>query len=228
MARLLVHVEGQTEEDFVKEVLSLHLYRAGYSNVSARLLGNARQRSHRGSINPWESVREDITNHLKAEQDSLATTMVDYYGLPDSWPGREEAKLQATLADKAASIREALRNDISDQFDDAFDRRRFVPYVVMHEFEGLLFSDPGKFAQGIGRPELTTQLQSIRNEFTTPEEINDSPVTAPSKRVLDLYPRYQKPLVGGQAIREIGLDTIRRECLLFDGWMKELEAMATA
>ncbi len=228
MARLLVHVEGQTEEDFVNEVLSLHLYRAGYSNVSARLLGNARQRSHRGGIKPWESVREDITNHLKADQDSLATTMVDYYGLPDSWPGREEAKRQATLADKAASIREALRNDISDQFDDAFDRRRFVPYVVMHEFEGLLFSDPGKFAQGIGRPELTTQLQSIRNEFITPEEINDSPVTAPSKRVLDLYPRYQKPLVGAQAIREIGLDTIRRECLLFDGWMKELEAMAAA
>lgn len=226
--RLLVHVEGQTEEDFVNYVLSLHLYQAGYTSVSARLLGNARQRSHRGGIRPWETVRKDIVDHLAEDPESLATTMVDYYGLPDSWPRREEAKLQAALIDKAALIQEALRNDISDQFDDAFDRGRFVPFVIMHEFEGLLFSDPARFAQGIGKPELSTQLQSIRNGFPTPEEINDSPDTAPSKRVLTLYPRYQKPLLGVRAVQEIGLDIIRRECLLFDGWLNELEARAGA
>ncbi len=226
MARLLVHVEGPTEENFVNDVLSLHLYQAGYTSVSARLLGNARQRSHRGGIRPWESVRKDIVDHLAEDPESLATTMVDYYGLPESWPGREEAKRQAALTDKAALIQEALRNDVSDQFDDAFDRGRFVPYVVMHEFEGLLFSDPSKFAQGIGRPELSTQLRYIRNEFTTPEEINDSPDTAPSKRVLALYPRYQKPLMGVRTVQEIGLDAIRRECPLFDGWMRELEGRA--
>ena len=222
---MLVHVEGQTEEDFVNQVLSLHLYRAGYSSVGARLLGNARQRSQRGGIRQWGSVRNDILDHLAGDRDCLATTMVDYYGLPSSWPGCEEAKRQATLTDKATSIQKALRNDISEQFEGAFDPRRFVPYVVMHEFEGLLFSDPGKFALGIGRPELSDEFQSIRNEFTTPEEINDSPLTAPSKRVLSLYPRYQKPLMGAQAVREIGLDVIRGECPLFDGWIGELETL---
>ena len=94
---MLVHIDAHTEEDFVNEVLALHLNRAGYSNDSARLLGNARQRSHKGGINPWESVREDITNHLKASQDSSCPlSMVGYYWLPDYWPGREEATLRAT------------------------------------------------------------------------------------------------------------------------------------
>lgn len=50
MSRLLVHVEGQTEEDFVNEVLGPHLWAYGYTQVSARLLGNARLRSRRAGI----------------------------------------------------------------------------------------------------------------------------------------------------------------------------------
>jgi hypothetical protein len=42
--------------------------------------------------------------------------------------------------------------------------------------------------------------------------IDDSPVTAPSKRVARLVRRYEKPLFGTLAALEIGLPTIRREC----------------
>jgi hypothetical protein len=38
-----------------------------------------------------------------------------------------------------------------------------------------------------------SEFQEIRNQFLTPEEIDDSPVTAPSKRVEALVPGYQKP-----------------------------------
>ena len=38
--RLLVHVEGQTEETFVKDVLAPHLHRRGYASVAARLVGS--------------------------------------------------------------------------------------------------------------------------------------------------------------------------------------------
>ena len=78
MTRLLVHVEGQTEETFVNEVLAPHLYRRGYSGVGARLMGNARQRSRRGGISPWPAARIDILNHLREDEGSHATTMVDY------------------------------------------------------------------------------------------------------------------------------------------------------
>ena len=103
MPRILVHVEGQTEENFVNTVLAPHLYSVGYTSVSARRLGNARQRSQRG-IRRWRSVRTDIVNHLKADQGTVATTMVDYYGLPHTWPGREQAGRRKTLRERAASV----------------------------------------------------------------------------------------------------------------------------
>ena len=84
MSRLFVHVEGETEERFVNEVLSPHLYDHGFSRISARLIGNARQRDRRGGIRAWTVVRKDIVNHLREDRGSIATTMVDYYGLPQT------------------------------------------------------------------------------------------------------------------------------------------------
>ena len=113
MTRILVHVEGQTEEAFVNRVLAPHLYRVGYASVSARLVGNARQRSRRGGGRSWEGVRKGILNHLQDDQTALSTTMVDYYGLPRTWPGREQATHHATLSERAASVEQATLQDVS-------------------------------------------------------------------------------------------------------------------
>lgn len=226
MSRLLIHVEGETEETFVNEIIRPHLYRHGYSKVSARLVGNARQRDRRGGIRAWTAVRKDIVNHLKEDPDCLATTMVDYYALPQSgdkaWPGREAAGL-LPFARKATTLEEALLADICQEMGTDFDARRFIPFVMMHEFEGLLFSDCQGFSQGIGLPELADEFQSIRDQFSSPEEINDSPVTAPSKRVKELVAVYEKPLMGTLAVLEIGLDAIRDECPHFNSWLISLE-----
>ena len=228
MSRLLVHVEGQTEEAFVNEVLAAHLYGYGYTKVGARLVGNARQRDRRGGIRPWSAVRKDILNHLKEDIGCRSTTMVDYYALPQSgekaWPGRAAAA-QLDFADKAVTVENALLKDICNEMGGDFDHGRFVPYVMMHEFEGLLFSDANRLGQSIGRPDLSPHFQAIRDQFVTPEEINDSPLTAPSKRILDLLPNYEKPLMGTLAVLEIGLDNIRQECPLFRGWLERLEQL---
>lgn len=227
MARLLIHVEGETEETFVNEILRPHLYRRGYANVGARLLGNARLRDRRGGIRAWNSVRKDILRHLKEDPGCLATTMVDYYGLPQTgskaWPGRAEAGT-LPFALKAATVERALSEDICNELGDGFDPNRFIPFVVIHEFEGLLFSDCALFSQGIGRPDLVDAFQAIRNEFGSPEEINDSPFTAPSKRLEGLVQGYQKPLLGALAVLEIGLANIRRVCPHFREWLSRLEA----
>ncbi len=226
VSRILVHVEGETEENFVKTILAPHLYKLGYTSVSARLLGKARRRNQRGGIRSWPSVRADILNHLKEDRAVLATTMVDYYALPPTWPGRKQAVPRNTLSERAASVEQAILKDISASLSPASGRQRFVPYVVMHEFEGLLFSDPDGFARGIGRPDLSPNLQAIRDAFRTPEEINDSLNTAPSKRIRDLYQGYRKPLRGVRAAEEIGLDSIRGQCPLFNRWIEKLEQMA--
>ena len=223
MARILVHVEGQTEERFVDTVLAPHLYDVGFKKVRARLLGNARQRSRRGGIRTWSSVRKDILNHLTEDQAIIVATMVDYYGLPHTWPGLAQSKTKKTLKGRADAVQLALSKDIAKSMSGSYNRRRFVPYVVMHEFEGLLFSDSDRFAWAIGKPDLSNAFLAIREEFNTPEDINNSPEAHPSRRICDLYEGYQKPLMGVVAAEEIGLATIRKECQLFDRWVKRLE-----
>jgi hypothetical protein len=225
MPRLLVHVEGQTEETFVNEVLSAHLRGHGYSAVSARLVGNPRIRGRRGGIRSWQAVRKDILRHLKEDAGAIATTMVDYYALPHDWPGREEAPRQNTTCGKAEHVEAALLAAIVEDMGPRFDSRRFVPLVMMHEFEALLFSDPDRFAKGIGRDDLAAEMRTIRQGFESPEDIDDSPETAPSRRIARLFPGYEKPLFGVVAAMEIGLPAIRQECPHFSGWLKRLEVL---
>jgi hypothetical protein len=226
--RLLILVEGETEETFVNEVLAPHLLATHFDAVSAKLMGNARLRTLRWGVRGWPGIRVEIARHLKSDKGILVGLMVDYYGMPadpkksSAWPGRRKA---ASLASgkKGAHVESALVADIQKDINDA---RRFIPFVVMHEFEALLFSDCAKFASEIGRRELAAEFQKVRGEFESPEEINDSPLTHPSQRIFQLFPQYHKPLHGNLAALEIGLEPIRRECSRFRAWLECLERLA--
>jgi hypothetical protein len=227
MARLLIRVEGVTEEAFANEVLARHLHEFGYESVGARLVGNARQRERRGGIPGWNVVRTGIINHLRSDTGCLATTMVDYYGLPQkgakAWPGRAAAG-KVPFPRKGATVEDALNADVGKRLGNRINKNRFIAFVMMHEFEGMLFSDCERFAVGIGRPDLGDALQAIRDAFAIPEEINDSPQTQPAQRVENLVADYQKPLHGNLAALAIGLDGLRTECPHFDEWLQKLEA----
>jgi hypothetical protein len=59
-----------------------------------------------------------------------------------------------------------------------------VPYIQLHEFEALLFSDPQSFS--IAFPSATTELadlEAIRGAFKTPEHVDEGNDTSPSKRI---------------------------------------------
>ena len=229
MTRLVVHVEGETEETFVNKILAPHLYSVGYSLVNARLMGNARQRSGRGGGRAWPSVRKGIVNHLKADTGCVVSTMVDYYGLPQTgtraWPKRADS-VYLSFPCKPVSVENALHDDVVNHMGHGFNASRFVPFVMMHEFEALLFSDCRRFAEGIGHGlQFARDFQRIRDQFDTPEHINDSPVTAPSKRITALVPGYQKPLDGTNAALRLGLDAIRGQCPHFADWLFRLERL---
>ena len=223
LARLLVHVEGDAEELFVNEVLGPHLYEHGYSEVAARVVGQARQRRRRGGIVSWPVAQREIVSHLKGDRGCLATTLIDYYGLPREWPGRDDAHSLPGLQ-KAEHVEQALLSDTQEVIPDG--SRRFIPFVMLHEFEALLFSNCERFADAIDHPEMTLPFQAIRDQFSTPEEIDDSPQTAPSKRILKLCPDYEKPLMGILAALAVGLETMRRECPHFADWLRRLENSA--
>jgi hypothetical protein len=233
MVRLLALVEGETEETFVNEMLAPHLYAYGLGSVSARLMGNARLRSRRGGVRGWSEVKGDIVRHLRRDAAVFVTTMVDFYGLPQgennprAWPGRTRAS-GLPFEQRAAHVESAIAADVLQEMGHSLYPDRFIPFVVMHEFEGLLFSDCSRFARGIGKPELEPRFQAIRNSFASPEEINDTPKGHPSQRVTDLVPDYQKPLYGNLAALEVGFDPMRTQCPHFRGWLGRLENLGEA
>ena len=227
MTRILVHVEGQTEEEFVNSVLAPHLYNNGFTVVSARLVGRSRLRKKRGGRCPWESAHTEIARHLSEDTAAFGTILVDYYALPangpNGWPGRAGCEALC-VADKAAHIQESLSLDFEDRHGGAM-AERFIPFVAMYEFEGLLFSDPTLMARGMGESDKADQFKEIRNKFETPEHINDSPQTAPSKRIEDIVPGYNKIIHGNLAALDVTLERMRRECPIFAAWLEKLERL---
>ena len=145
MSRVLVEVEGPTEQGFVERILAPVLSLRNV-HVSARRIGKP---GHKGG-NKWGSARRDILDILKQDAAVYCSTMFDYYGMPDDWPGRTASKL-ADLDKRAEIVEEAVAADIKAAMGGSFDRRRFIPYVEMHEFEAMLFSDVLVLANAVQR-----------------------------------------------------------------------------
>jgi len=95
----------------------------------------------------------------------------------------------------------------------------------LHEFEALLFSQPEKIAESFTQPTILSALWQIRNNFPTPEEINDDPATAPSTRLQNLYPRYSKPFFGSLIASRIGVDLMLLNCKHFATWVSFLRSL---
>ncbi len=174
---------------------------------------------HRGGIGEYQRAKRDILATLKQDASAFCTTMFDYYGMPGSWPARE------TAAGNPEAMEQAILANISAEMGEGFNPARFIPYVQMHEFEALLFSDPKVLAGGLESVEESS-IQQIRGQFASPEEINDSQQTAPSKRIARLDRSYQKVNDGVLIAMKIGLDLMRAECPHFNQWIGKLEALA--
>ena len=220
MIRIHVICEGQTEEMFVNEILA-GTFLAKKICLIPTLIGKP---GHKGGNFKFERLLTDVRARLLDDKTAYCTTFFDFYGLPEDFPGKEDAKAKVGMPKKADCLLDALKEKLRERLGEE-PLRRFIPYVQMYEFEGLLFSNPEKLAKGISQVDLSGSLQNIRDAFCSPEEINNSPVTSPSKRIGKLYFAYDKPIHGSLAAIEIGVDVIRQECKRFDEWLKKLEAL---
>jgi hypothetical protein len=179
---------------------------------------------HKGGNVTTARMAHDVRIRLIKDTQSACTTFFDYYGLASDFVGKQESYRVTDSAQKADIVEKALAAHVLSQTDDTAIRR-FIPYVQMYEFEGLLFSEPQKLAKGFNAQDITDELVEIRSNFRTPEEINNSPETAPSKRLLKVVPGYDKPFHGSLAAIEIGLLSMRKECKRFDAWVAALEKL---
>jgi hypothetical protein len=163
-----------------------------------------------------------VVKLLKQHPAAFCTTFIDYYGRGDAFPGEKSLGKHDSVLEKKTTLEAAFHADVAQDLAPRFDATRFIPYIQMYEFEGLLFSDPERLAVGLYKPEIAAPLTAIRALFPTPEDINNNKLSAPSKRILGLFPGYDKPVGGTLAAHTIGIDRIRASCPLFDSWVTRL------
>ncbi len=219
--RLNLIVEGQTEEAFVRQILSPHLANfCIWANARCILTSRRGGVKYRGGIGSYGQAKRDIEGWIKEDRKSDArfTTLFDVYGLPTDFPGYKEAKQRSDPYERAKTLEDALGEDISD--------RRFIPHFQLHEFEALLLSEPQKLDAQFDSTGIRRLVDMVAR-FDSPELINDGNNTAPSKRIIDAIPEYARMKLSAAPIvvEKIGLPKLRSQCKHFGAWLCRLETL---
>jgi len=218
-------VEGQTEQTFIRDVLAPVLGNGGIYLYPV-IIGKS---GHKGGDIRFERAKNDIGLLLKQQKDSFVSTMFDYFGIDSEWPGKPEVTQQLRSGNKLSAIHKAvilekaMQKTIGDAFPGYNADRRFIPYIAMHEFEALLFSDAKILSDKISLP--IAQIQKILAEYKNPEEINDNPKNAPGKQLAVLIKGYRKVVTGKIISEAIGIDVMRQHCPHFADWLSLLEQL---
>lgn len=212
MIRLAISVEGQTEKEFVKTVLSGHL-RSMAIDVQPIPIGCARNADKSGGNVTIDGLASEMAGLYWSFD--VVTSLVDFYGFRDKG-GRNVVELETHL-----------HVEVGNRIGGSWNETKVFPYVQQYEFEGLLFADVEAFGGLFEVPdESVAALRRIRGQFPTPEDINDDPNTAPSKRIVGAIPRYRKSVHGPQVAATMGLETMRAECPRFKEWLSRLESLS--
>lgn len=219
--RALVLVEGQTEERFVKDILapafwSRDLYLYPTILVTKRVKDGP---NFKGGVTRFARFENDLRRLLSAGG-AVVTTMLDYYGLPTDFPGMN-TRSNGTPRQRAEQVERAIH----DYFGSPSN---FVPFLALHEYEAWLFASADALPGVMNEPARQVDIEVIRHSVSTPEEINDDPESAPSRRILKLFPGYRKVVHGTIAAGRIGLERIRAECPHFNDWLATLEDVASS
>lgn len=218
MKRVLILAEGQTEERFVKDILQPHLWPLDI-HAEPKIAATKRVKDgpdFKGGVRQFKKVEDDLRRLLGDTGAVMVTTLLDYYGFPKDFAGW--ANVTAESAKDRVTQLEA-------ELDSHFGSNRFRAYLMLHEYEAMLFAGPEHVANVLNEPAKAVRLVAIRDRCSGPEKIDDGVETAPSKRVRNLFPGYQKPLHGPLIVGRIGLAGVRAVCPHFDEWLTAVESV---
>ncbi|MEY8195528.1 MAG: DUF4276 family protein [Cycloclasticus sp.] len=212
-------VEGKTEQIFVEKVLAPYL---ALKNIFMTATQVSKPGQKGGDVKFSRTVK-DILNHLKQRPDTYVCTFIDYYGIKE-WPGVDTLATNSSPTEIAQCVNQASRKAVLEQNPNLQSDRRYIPYLAVHEFEALLFSDSDVLANKLGIG--VAEIQAVLDECGEPEAINNGPQTAPSKR-LDHWcgGKFKKTTVGISIAEEIGISTLRKKCRVFNVWLNQLEGL---
>ncbi len=217
MSRVLnILVEGETEKEFINNLVYHHLFSKGISNIRPITIETS-PGFKGGDVRYSARYKSNITNLLRGGEDMIVTSLIDFYKLRNDFPKYEDAKKIMDVNSRVKFLEDACYDDIADE--------RFIPYIQLHEFEGLLFSDVKGFDLFTNiSAENKKELINIVNTFPNPELINEGVTTAPSVRLQKLIIPYNKPLYGNMIALENGFDVLLEKCPRFCNWIGTLIA----
>ena len=216
MKRIIVVCEGETEVEFCKRLLAPHFHPKEVF-IKPTLIEKTM-----GGMIGWHGIKKQVIDHIKKDKATLVTTLIDYYGIEENhqFPKWNEAM---QIVNKYARM-DFLEKAMAETIEDAL-RYKFLPYLQLHEFEALLFSDLQAFYDTFSKDELVGEQELLKtfHHFENPELINDKRATSPSHRLTENISGYNKVVYGNILAEKIGLENIRRKCKRFDNWLQKIE-----
>jgi hypothetical protein len=218
MKKVHILVEGQTEETFIKSLVQPHLYSFNIF-LNPVIIATKKVKSgkkFKGGIISYQKVKNELQKLLSDSSAITVTTMIDYYGLPIDFPG------YSSIPNGSCYQRVS---HLTKKFQENINHPRFLPFLTLHEFEAFLFVSPEKFGQRFPSIQIINELKKIRDNFSSPEEINDGQDTHPSARIKLLINKYKKVVDGIIIAEKIGLEKIRAKCRHFNQWLSQLEQL---
>ncbi|MHA8064284.1 DUF4276 family protein [Aquirufa aurantiipilula] len=216
MKRIIMICEGPTEQAFAKTNLQ------GFFINNKIHLQTPLIKASKGGIVKWQKLKDQIDTHLKAEPRAFVTTFIDYYGMYEKhqFPGWDIAHTITDKNSRMDSLEQAMLQSIAPEY-----QYRFIPYLQLHEFEGLLFNDINIFINQIPSEDLVgmVELEKTFADYENPEMINNNKTTSPSHRLKRIINGYNKVVYGDIISESIGLERIRSKSPRFNDWITRLE-----
>ena len=229
MKRVNVVVEGYSELYFVKRTLNKHF--KGDPLFDARCVLTNRDRrinyEYRGGLSNYQHAKEDIIKWLLSDADAYVSTMFDFYALPRNFPGYEQSLKLPTHLQQVQFLEQEMKKDIlsDDRLKDMFPDR-FIPYIQLHEFESLLYTNIRVLQYNYLDAADIKRIDALYDatKDIPPEDINNGPQTAPSKRLKDAV-KYRKGDAPADWLETIGIGNIKSKCPHFSAWLEKLEGI---
>lgn len=217
MKQVFILVEGETEELFVKTTLAAFFKdRLCFHPIN----------EHGGFNRKYGKLDKKLSAVLRSSYGNRVTTLMDYYAFPGDAPG---------MADRPNGTALAKVRHVETQWRQHYPSySSFHPFLALHEIEAWLFADPSVLPDLRGEREKQHEMQEIVRRAGSVEAINDNPDTAPSKRLMRIFPGnanlagYSKTADGPRALHAIGIPAIRDKCPHFDAWIAGLEKYAAS
>ena len=207
MIRVAISVEGQTENEFCKKILA-PFFREKNIELTPIIISTKRKRcgtKYKGGCVNLDRVKSELSKLLTSFD--YVTTFYDLYGF-DITPILTASELEVKIG-------------------SLFSNRKLIPYIQQYEFETLLFSKPAYYEEYFSEVSVKIEFEEIIKSCGGVEAINNTRETAPSKRMSNIFSRYNenydKVFHGNGIAEDIGLDVILSQCPRFRLWVEKIQ-----